>query len=57
MDRSELWALLQKWDTCGALYLTPASDLAWDEACGAFRVPKDSDFDRLMLNPTVVNSR
>ena len=37
--------------------MTPASDLAWDEACGASRVPKDSGFDRLILNPTVVNSR
>eukprot|EP00959_Pyramimonas_sp_CCMP1952_P375625 7867112-Pyramimonas_sp.AAC.1 len=53
MDKSELWTLLEKWDSCGALYLTPTTDLAWDEACGVFRVPKDEHHDRLILNPTV----
>ena len=47
MVRTTLWALR----------LFPVDELDWDEACGLFRVYKDDSNDRLILNPTLVNSR
>ena len=54
---SEFLKLLQKWDAVGALSLLPESATDASERCGMFPVYKDEDFDRLILNPTVVNSR
>ena len=56
--RPELELLLTKLDAAGALILIDRAEVSdWDEACGLFRVPKDADHDRLILNPTVINSR
>ena len=54
---SEFLKLLQKWDAVGALFLLPEESTDASERCGMFPVCKDEDFDRLILNPTVVNSR
>ena len=53
----EFLQLLRKWDAVGALSLLPAASTDADERCGMFPVYKDEDFDRLILNPTVVNPR
>eukprot|EP00969_Alexandrium_andersonii_P353134 15439200-Alexandrium_andersonii.AAC.1 len=50
-----LFSLLLKWGAVGALVLFPKSEINFDEACGAFRVGKDASWDRLTLNPTVIN--
>ena len=56
-SREELLALASRWDSLGACTLIPASDKNFDEAVGLFSVPKDATFDRLIVNPTVINSR
>ncbi len=57
-SRADLEALVRKLDEAGALSLIPRDEVAdWDEACGLFRVAKDAEHDRLILNPTVINSR
>ena len=56
-DRHELLALAAKWDSFEALQLIPVGLVDEHEACGCFCIPKDSEFDRLILNPTVINSR
>lgn len=55
--RSELLRLAEKWDKLGALQIIPISDIPDDEAVGLFAVGKDAAHDRLIVNPTVVNSR
>ena len=55
--REELLALASRWDALGACTLIRASDKNFDEAVGLFGVPKDSKYDRLIVNPTVINSR
>ena len=54
---SEFLKLLQKWDAVGALSLLPEESTDASVRCGMFPVYKDEDFDRLILNPAVVNSR
>ena len=49
--------LAEKWDSLGACQLIPVSEIGIDEAVGLFAVPKDQDYDRLIINPTVINSR
>ena len=56
-SRSELLKLAAKWDQVGALRLTPCSMVNEQEAVGLFAITKDRDFDRLIINPTVINSR
>jgi hypothetical protein len=57
-SQAELESLLAKLDAAGALALVSRSEVPdWSEACGLFRVAKDADHDRLILNPTVVNGR
>ena len=48
--------LLQKWDAVNALSLLPAESTHASESCRMFPVYKDEDFDRLILNPTMVYS-
>ncbi len=55
--RSEVLKLAQKWDAKGACRIFNSSQVRHDEAVGIFAVAKDQDYDRLILNPVVVNSR
>ena len=59
IDDDNLFALLRKWDAVGSLRLFAYSkaDFDYRELCGMFPVYKDEQRDRLILNPTVVNSR
>ena len=56
-SQDELFRLARRWDELGACKLFRTSDVNWDECVGLFCVPKDSDFDRLIVNPVTVNSR
>lgn len=56
-DRHQLLQLAQKWDGLRACSLVDCEKVRSVEAVGIFAVPKDAEFDRLILNPTVVNSR
>eukprot|EP00438_Fugacium_kawagutii_P022150 Skav235748 [mRNA] locus=scaffold803:24495:31367:+ [translate_table: standard] len=56
-SKSELLALAKKWDDLEACFLVKCSDVAPGEHCGLFSVSKDEEYDRLILNPTVLNSR
>ena len=56
-SRQELLKLMKVWDAHDALTLFPCSEIDPHEAVGLFAVPKDQHFDRLIINPTVVNSR
>ena len=46
-----------KWDRCNALQLIPCAEVKDSEACGIFCVPKSSEFDRLILNPSAINAQ
>ena len=56
-SKSEVLALAEKWDQLGACNLVSCERVDPVETVGLFAVPKDSEFDRLILNPSVVNSR
>ena len=56
-DRDQIWQLAEKWDALHACSLVACEMVQSAEAVGLFAVPKDSEYDRLILNPTVVNSR
>ncbi len=56
-DVVELLKLAKRWDDLGACTLVPAQSKNFDEAVGLFCVPKDQQFDRLIINPKVINSR
>ena len=56
-DRSELLELMKIWDAHGSLALFPCHEVDPQETVGLFAVPKDENFDRLIINPTVLNSR
>ena len=56
-SRPELLELMKIWDCKGALKLIPCGDVDPHETVGLFAVPKDDEFDRLIINPTVLNSR
>ena len=59
-DRTELLALARALDAHGALKIFGSAELADldpSEEVGLFGVPKDSEWDRLIINPVVVNSR
>ena len=55
--KTELLRLAEKWDALGACRLVKCSDVGAGEHCGMFAVYKDEEYDRLILNPTVLNSR
>ena len=56
-SRQELLKLAQKWDDKGACRIFRTDEINLSEAVGLFGVPKDATFDRLILNPQVVNGR
>ena len=56
-SKQELLGLAYKWDTKGACRIFRLDEINWDEAVGLFAVPKDDQYDRLILNPQTVNSR
>lgn len=56
-QRKELFELMKIWDAHGSLALFPCSEIDPQETVGLFAVPKDERFDRLIINPTVLNSR
>ena len=56
-SREEVLRLASKWDALRACRLVPCSRVNPHEAVGIFAVPKDAEYDRLILNPTVINSR
>eukprot|EP00971_Amphidinium_carterae_P351448 6492119-Amphidinium_carterae.1 len=56
-SRAELLTLLAKWDEVGVLRVVPADTVDKMVRLGLFTVFKDSDFDRLILNPSVRNGR
>ena len=55
--RQELLLLARTWDEAGCLAIFPAAAVRRDEAVGLFTVAKDRDYDRLIVNPAVLNSR
>ena len=55
--RQELLLLARTWDEAGCLAIFPAAAVRRDEAVGLLTVAKDQDYDRLIVNPTVLNSR
>ena len=56
-SRHELLKLAEKWDSKGACRIFRLDQIVEDEAVGVFSVPKDEQFDRLILNPQRVNAR
>ena len=54
---SEFLKLVERWDKLGACSLMKACDKDLSEAVGIFCVPKDSTYDRLIINPKTINSR
>ncbi len=56
-SREELRSLASRWDSLGACSLVPVEEKSLDEAVGLFCVPKNAEHDRLIVNPTVTNSR
>ena len=57
IDRREFLKLVDKWDSLGACILVDSSEVSMEEAVGIFSVPKDSQHDRLIINPKTINSR
>lgn len=55
--KTELLDLAARWDKLGACMLLPVDEKDFDEAVGLFCVPKDEDYDRLIINPVTINSR
>lgn len=56
-SRTEVLKLAKKWDAKGACALFPCHEINENEAVGIFAVEKDATYDRLILNPVVVNGR
>ena len=56
-ERGEFKELMKIWDAHGSLALFPTSEIDEQETVGLFAVPKDNEYDRLIVNPTVLNSR
>ena len=55
--RAQLLKLAAKWDQFKALRLFRCSEIDPMETVGCFGVPKDENFDRFILNPSVANAR
>ena len=56
-SKTELLALATSWDSKGACKFFRFDEVDLDECVGLFAVPKDDQYDRLILNPQVANSR
>ena len=57
-SKTELLKLAHVWDRMGALHIFREDEISDPKECvGLFTVPKDESFDRLILNPVVINSR
>ena len=54
-SKSELLKLAKVWDRAGALRIFRENETG--DCVGLFTTPKDESFDKLILNPVVVNSR
>ena len=52
---SEFLKLVERWDKLGACSLMRACDKDFSEAVGIFCVPKDSTYDRLIINPKTIS--
>ena len=48
---------MKVWDAHQSLALFPCHEVTPKETVGIFAVPKDCNYDRLIINPTVLNSR
>ena len=55
--RAQLLKLAAKWDQFQALRIFRCSEVDPMETVGCFGVPKDENFDRFILNPSVANAR
>ena len=55
--KSEMLALIERWDQLGACQIIRADSKDFSEAIGVFAVDKDLDYDRLIINPKTINSR
>ena len=56
-SKTEFLQLAARWDSLEACCLIPKASKDMEEATGIFCVPKDSKFDRLIINPRTINSR
>ena len=56
-QKSELLKLAEKWDSKGACKMFRKDEISFEESVGIFAVPKDSQWDRLILNPQTANGR
>lgn len=56
-SKQEVLKLAKKWDQKGACRIFPCSSVCHEEAVGIFAVGKDATWDRLILNPVVINGR
>ena len=56
-SKTDVLELAEKWDKLNACRVVPCSQVSAIETVGMFCVPKDAEWDRLILNPTVINSR
>ena len=56
-SKQEVLKLAKKWDQKGACRIFPCSTVCHEEAVGIFAVGKDAVWDRLILNPVVINGR
>ena len=56
-SKDELLKLAKKWDAHQACRLVATDAVREEEAVGLFAVGKDLEYDRLIINPTVINSR
>ena len=57
VSRQEFLKLVERWDQLGACRLFDADCKDFDEAVGIFCVDKDTEYDRLIINPKTINSR
>ena len=57
IERHEFLKLVDKWDQLGACMLVDVAEFSMEEAVGIFCVAKDSQFDRLIINPKTINGR
>lgn len=56
-SKDEFLKLVSRWDKLGACRLVPFTNQDPEELVGLFCVAKDSSFDRLIINPRVINAR
>ena len=56
-SKTELLQLASKWDSKGACKIFRIDEVNLEETVGMFAVAKDESFDRLILNPQLVNGR